>query len=73
MLHQNNGLLKFNHYFHQNRMEKKGVGYKIKEHKENGNDSERDGNQQITRTNKTPRKRQKTISDSCQLEFIGDL
>ena len=29
---------------------------KINDHKEKGNDSERDGNQQITRSNKIPRK-----------------
>ena len=43
-------LLKFNHYFDQNRMEKKDGEYKINEHKEKGNDAERDGNQQITRS-----------------------
>ena len=37
-------------------MEKKDDGYKIKRHSEKGKDSERDGNQQITRTNKIPRK-----------------
>ena len=47
---QNNELLKFNHYFDQNRMEKKDGEYKINEHKEKGNDAERDGNQQITRS-----------------------
>ena len=39
-----------NHYFDQNRMEKKDGEYKINEHKEKGNDAERDGNQQITRS-----------------------
>ena len=48
ILKQNNKLLKFNHYFNQNRMEKKDGEYKINEHKEKGNDAERDGNQQIT-------------------------
>ena len=43
-LKQNNELLKFNHYFGQNRMEKKD------------GDSEWDGNQKITRSNKMPRK-----------------
>ena len=37
-----------NHYFDQNRMEKKDGEYKINEHKEKGNDAERDGNQKIT-------------------------
>ena len=31
-------------------MEKKDGEYKINEHKEKGNDGERDGNQQITRS-----------------------
>ena len=48
--------MKFNHYFDQNRMEKKDGVYKINEHKEKGSDGKRDGNQQITRSNKTPRK-----------------
>ena len=56
ILNQNNELLKFNHYFDQNRMEKKDGEYKISEHKEKGNDGERDNNQQITRLNKIPRK-----------------
>ena len=55
ILNQNNELLKFNHYFDQNRMEKKVGGYKNKERKEKANDSERDGNQQITRTSEMPR------------------
>ena len=37
-------------------MEKKDGVYKINEHKEKGNDGKWDGNQQITRSNKTPRK-----------------
>ena len=37
-------------------MEKKDGEYKIEEHQEKGNDGERDGNQQITRLNKIPRK-----------------
>ena len=64
--------MKLNHYFDQNRMEKKNGEYKINEHKEKGNDSKRDGNQQITRSNKIPRKNNnlapKTISDNCQLK-----
>ena len=56
ILYQNNELLKFNHYFDQNRMEKKINGYKITEHKEKGNDSKPDDNQQVTSTNKIPRK-----------------
>ena len=48
--------MKFNHYFDQNRMEKKDRVYKINEHREIGSDDERDSNQQITRTNKAPRK-----------------
>ena len=56
ILYQNNELLKFNHYFDQNRVEKKTDGYKITEHKEKGNDSKPDDNQQVTRTNKIPRK-----------------
>ena len=56
ILYQNNELLKFNHYFDQNRMEKKIDGYKIAEHKEKGNDSKPDDNQQVTSTNKIPRK-----------------
>ena len=55
ILHQNNELLKFNHYFDQNRMEKKIDRYKIRERKEKGNDSKPDDNQQVTRTNKIPR------------------
>ena len=56
ILNGNNELLKFSHYFDQNRMEKKDGEYKINEHKEKGNDGERDGNQQVTRSNKKPRK-----------------
>ena len=56
ILNQNIELLKFNHYFDQNMTKKKDGIYKINEHKEKGNDCERDGNQQITRSNKTPRK-----------------
>ena len=37
-------------------MEKKDGEYKIDEHKEKGNDGEWDGNQQVTRSNKKPRK-----------------
>ena len=55
ILYQNE-LLKFNHYYDQNRMEKKIDGYKIMEHKEKGNDSKPDDNQQVTSTNKIPRK-----------------
>ena len=55
-LNQNNKLLKFSHYFDENRVVKKDGGYKINKHKEKGNDRERDGNQQITRSNKIPRK-----------------
>ena len=55
ILYQNNELLKFNHYFDQNRMEKKIDGYKITEHKEKGNESKSDDNQQVTSTNKIPR------------------
>ena len=47
ILKQNNELLKFNHYFDKNRMEKKDGEYKINEPKEKGNDSERDGNQKL--------------------------
>ena len=36
-------------------MEKKIDGYKITEHKEKGNDSKPDDNQQVTSTNKMPR------------------
>ena len=56
ILYQNNELLKFNHYFDQNKMEKKIDGSKITEHKEKGNDSKPDDNQQVTSTNKIPRK-----------------
>ena len=35
-------------------MEKKDGGPKINEHQGKGNDSERDGNQQVTRTSKIP-------------------
>ena len=55
-------LLKFNHYFDQNRMEKKDGKYKINEHKEKGNDSERDGNQKIARSNKIPRKNDNLVT-----------
>ena len=48
--------MKFNYYFDENRVVKKDGGYKINKHKEKGNDRERDGNQQITRSNKIPRK-----------------
>ena len=48
--------MKFNHYFDQNKIKKKDGQYKINERKEKGNDGERDGNQQITRSNKIPRK-----------------
>ena len=53
---QNKELLKFNHYFDQNRMEKKDGGNKTNYHKEKENGSERDGNQQSPRSNKIPRK-----------------
>ena len=56
ILYQNNELLKFNHYFDQNKMGKKIDGYKTTEHKEKGNDSKTDDNQQVTSTNKIPRK-----------------
>ena len=46
--------MKFNHYFDQNRMQKKDGEYKVNELKEKGNDDERAGNQQITRSNKIP-------------------
>ena len=46
ILNQNNELLKFSHYFDQNRMEKNNGGNKFKEHKEKGNGSEGDGNQE---------------------------
>ena len=54
--------MKLNHYFDQNRMEKKDGKYKINEHKEKGNDSERDGNQKITRSNKIPRKNDNLVT-----------
>ena len=57
ILNQNNELLKFSHYFDQSRMKKKEYRYKTKEHKEKRNDSKRDGNQYITKTNKMPRKK----------------
>ena len=56
LLNQNNEFLKFNHYLDQNRTENRKGDYKINEHKEKGNDVERDGNQQTTRSNKIPRK-----------------
>ena len=68
ILKQNNELLKFNHYFNQNRMEKKDGEYKINEHKEKGNDTERYGNQKITRSNKIPRKKNLVAVNSCQLK-----
>ena len=48
--------MKFNHYFDQHRFEKKDGECKINEHKEKGNDGERDSSQQITRWNKITRK-----------------
>ena len=48
--------MKCNHYFDQNRMEKKDGEYKINEHKEKGYDGERDGNQQTTRSNTISKK-----------------
>ena len=68
ILKQNNKLLKFNHYFNQNRMEKKDGEYKINEHKEKGNATERYGNQKITRSNKIPRKKNLVAVNSCQLK-----
>ena len=68
ILKQNNELLKFSHYFNQNRMEKKDGEYKINEHKEKGNDTERYGNQKITRSNKIPRKKNLVAVNSCQLK-----
>ena len=56
LLNQNNEFLKFNHYLDQNRTENKKGEYKINEHKEKGNDVERDGNQPTARSNKIPRK-----------------
>ena len=71
ILYQNNELLKFNHYFDQNRMEKKTDGYKITEHKEKGNDSKPEITNMIQAQTKYQGKiitlRQKTISVSCQL------
>ena len=61
--------MKFSHYFDQNRMKKKDGVYKINEYKEKGNDGERDGNQQITRSNKTSRTNDNlaTVNDIRQL------
>ena len=64
ILYQNNELLKFNHYFDQNRMEKKIDGYKITEHKEKGNDSKPNDNQQLSSTNKIPRKNNPLATDN---------
>ena len=63
--------MKFNHYFDQNGIEKKDGEYKINEHKEKGNDGERDGNQQITRSNKIPRKTfdRATVNNIKKLSF----
>ena len=47
-------------------MEKRDGGYKVKEHKEKGNDSEQDGNQQITKTNKIPRANNNIATEYCQ-------
>ena len=47
--------MKLNHYFDQNRMNKKDGRHKIKEHTENGNESEQDCYQHIT-PNKIRRK-----------------
>ena len=41
VLNQNNELLKLNHFFDQNRMEKKDGKYKINKHKEKGNDGKK--------------------------------
>ena len=49
-------------------MEKKDGEYKINEHKEKGNDTERYGNQKITRSNKIPRKKNLVAVNSCQLK-----
>ena len=79
ILKQNNELLKFIHYFDQNRMKKKDGEYKISEHKEKGNNGKRDGNQQITRSNKLPRKNNNlaTVTNIKQLPtekkiIVGD-
>ena len=48
--------MNFNHYFDQNRMEKRDGGYKINKYKEKLSGSKRNGNQQTTRSNKIPRK-----------------
>ena len=64
ILNQNKELLKFNPYFDQNRMEKKDDGYKTNYHKEKGNSSERDGNQQSPRSNKIPRKNNNLATDN---------
>ena len=63
--------MKFNHHFDRNGIEKKDGEYKINEHKEKGNDGERDGNQQITRSNKIPRKTfdRATVNNIKKLSF----
>ena len=48
--------MNFNHYFDQNRMEKRDGGYKFNKYKEKLSGSKRNGNQQTTRSNKIPRK-----------------
>ena len=48
--------MKLNHYFDQNRMEKKDGKYKINEHKGKGNDGKQGRNQQIQRSNIIPGK-----------------
>ena len=69
ILYQNNELLKFNHYFDQNRVEKKIDGHKITEHKEKGNDSKPDDNQQVTSTNKIPRKNNNLATENNISQF----
>ena len=46
--------MKLNHYFDQNRMEKKDGKYRINEHKGKGNDGKQGRNQQIERSNIIP-------------------
>ena len=53
-------------------MEKKIDGYKITEHKEKGNDSKPDDNQQVTRTNKIPRKNNNLATESITYRSVAN-
>ena len=53
-------------------MEKKDGGYKINENREKRNESEQDGNQQITRSNKIPRKNNNLATENNVRQLLTE-